>query len=343
MSRPRVTRATRRRFIRTAAAASAATVLGAPYIARGAAKQLRIATLAPDGSSWHKAFEETSREVYARTNKELELLVFAGGTMGDEPAMVRKMRHGQLDGAAITSVGLGEIDKQLLMLQLPLLFKDEKQLDHVREKMSSTFEGMLEKAGFKLGAWGDVGFIYLFSNTAIKTPDDIKSTKMWVWDSDPVSKAVMAVAGVNAVELGVPDVLPGLQTGLIDAFTNSPYGAIALQWYSKAAFVTNLKLSVGIGGSVLTQKAWNDLDPAHQQVITDVTQEKYGELVTRIRKDNKKAIKSLKEAGLTVVEPDDFMKWASIAVQARDKLVKDGVLDGALVKTMLGHLESAPG
>lgn len=335
--------ATRRRFIRTTAAASAATILGAPYIARGAAKVLRLATLAPDGSSWHKAFEETARLVYERTNGGLEMTIYAGGTMGDEGAMVRKMRHGQLDGAAITSVGLGEIDKQLLMLQLPLLFKDEKQLDYVRGKMSSTFEAMLDAAGFKLGAWGDVGFIYLFSNTPVKTPDDIKSTKMWVWDTDPVSKAVMAVAGVNAVELGVPDVLPSLQTGLIDAFTNSPYGSIALQWYSKAAYVTNLKLSVGIGGSVLTKAAWEGLDPAHQQVLTDVTAEKYGELVDRIRKDNKKSIKSLKDAGLTVVEPEDFMKWAAVAAQAREKLIKDKVLDPALVKTMLGYLESAPG
>ncbi len=334
--------ATRRRFIRTTAAASAASLFGAPYIARGKARQLRLATLAPEGSSWAKAFEDTAREVYARTNKELEIVVFFGGTMGDEKATVLKMRHGQLDGGALTSVGLGEIDPQLLMLQLPLLFKDENQLDYVRGKMSATFEAMLEKGGFKLGAWGDVGFIYLFSNTAVKTPDDIKSTKMWVWDTDPVSKAVMSVAGVNAVELGVPDVLPSLQTGLIDAFTNSPYGAIALQWYSKAAFVTNLKLSVGIGGSVLTQKAWNSLPVAHQEVLTAVTAEKYQALVSRIRKDNKKAIKSLKDAGLTVVEPGDFVKWASIAVQAREKLIKDGVLDGALVKAMLGHLESAP-
>lgn len=335
---------TRRRFIRSTAAASAATVLGAPYIARGATKKLRLATLAPERSSWHIAFEDTAREVYERTNKELEIIIYAGGTMGDEAAMVRKMRHGQLDGGAITSVGLGEINKQLLMLQLPLLFKDDKQLDYVRGQMSATFEALLEAGGFKLGAWGDVGPIYLFSNTPVKTPVDIRSTLMWVWDTDPVSKAVMAaVEGVNAVELGVPDVLPSLQTGMINAFTNSPYGAIALQWYSKAAFVTNLKLSFGIGGSVLTTKAWNDLDPAHQQVLTDVTKEKYSELVTRIRKDNKKAIKSLKDAGLTVVEPEDFVGWATVAVKAREKLIADKVLDGELVKTMLAHLENAPG
>lgn len=340
MSRARTT--TRRRFIRTTAAASAVTAFGAPYIARGAKKTLRLATLAPDKSSWHAAFEDTAREVLKRTNGELEIIIYAGGTMGDEAAMVRKMRHGQLDGGAITSVGLGEIDKQLLAPQIPMLFRDEKHLHYVREKMSSTFEGLLEKGGFKLGAWGDVGPIYVFSNTPVKVPNDLKSTKPWVWDTDPVSKAVMKVIGVNAVELGVPDVLPSLQTGLIDAFTNSPYGAIALQWYSKATYVTNIKLSFGIGGSVLTTKAWNELDPAHQQVLTDVTKEKYGELVEKIKKDNKKAIKSLKAAGIQVVEVEDWLAWSAVAIQTREKLVKDGTIDGAIVRQMLEHIENAP-
>jgi TRAP-type C4-dicarboxylate transport system substrate-binding protein len=340
MSKP--FRPTRRRFIHTTAAASAAVTLGAPYIVKGASKKLRIATLAPKGSSWAKAFEKTAREVKEQTDGEVEIKIYDGGVMGDEGAMIRKMRHGQLDGAAVTSVGLGEINSQLLMLQLPLLFKDYAQLDYTRTQMSATFEKMLEDAGFKFGAWGDVGWIFLFSNTPVKTPDDIKSTKMWVWDSDPVSKAVMSVANVNAVELGVPDVLPSLETGLIDAFTNSPYGSIALQWYTKARYVTNLKLSIGIGGSVLTQKAWQAISPDAQKVLTDITAANYGALLKRIRSDNKKAMSTLKEKGLEVVEPGDIAKWATIAVQVRQRLIDDKTLDGKLVETMLDHVKNAP-
>jgi TRAP-type C4-dicarboxylate transport system substrate-binding protein len=339
-----MSRTSRRRFIRTTAAASAAVAFGAPHIARPqfAKKQLRLATLAPEKSSWYLAFEETAREVLTRTNNELEIILYGGGSLGDESAMVRKMRTGQIDGAAITSVGLGEIDQQLLAPQLPLIFSEEKQLHYVREKMSSTFEGLLEKGGFILGAWGDVGPLYIFSNTPVKKPDDLKGTKPWVWNTDPVTKAVMKVVGVQGVELGVPDVLPSLQTGLIDAFMNSPYGAIALQWYSKASYVTNLKVAFGIGGSVLTTKAWNDLDEAHQKVLREVTNEKYGDLVTKIRKDNKKAIKSLKEAGIQVVEPEDFLAWSAVAVQTREKLIADGKLDKKIVDEILEHVANAP-
>ncbi len=336
-------RASRRRFLKTTAAAGAAGLFAVPLIGRAEGRKLRIATLAPQGSSWHKAFEKTARDLKERTEGALEMKIYAGGTMGDEGAMVRKMRHGQLDGAALTSVGLGQINQQLLALQLPLLFKNDKELDAVRGAMSDTFSGLLGEAGFRLGAWGDVGFIYLFSNTPVREPDDIKGTKMWVWDTDPVSKAVMKVAGVNAVPLGVPDVLPSLETGLIDAFTNSPYGAIALQWYTKARYVTNLKLSVGIGGSVITTKAWDSLEPAHQEALTAITQENYGTLLTRIRDDNGRAIRTLKDKGMEVVEPTDIVKWATIAVQAREKLVADGDLDGTIVAKVLEQVKLAAG
>jgi len=328
----------RRTFLKGSAVATAAAFTGFPLIAKGAAEHtLKIATLAPDGSSWHKAFKQVARDVKEQTDGRIAIKIYAGGVMGDEPAMVRKMRTGQLDGAAVTNVGLGEINAQLLMLQLPLLFKNNDELDKVRGAMSSKFEGLLDASGFRLSGWGDVGFTYLFSNSPIKKPSDAKATKMWVWDSDPVSKEVMKVAGINAIPLGVPDVLPSLQTGVIDAFMNSPYGAIALQWYTKAAYITDLKLAVTIGGSVMTSTAWNKLSDADKQIIEDIAHAKHGALLKRIRKDNTKAVDALKEKGMEVIEPEDFGAWKKMADTVRSNLT-GSLFDAALIEEMMGHL-----
>jgi TRAP-type transport system periplasmic protein len=333
--------ATRRSFIKTTAATGAAVAFGAPWIAKGAAAvTLRIGTLAPQASRWHKAFESTAREVKRETDGAVDIKIYAGGTMGDEAAMVRKMRIGQLDGAAVTSVGLGDINKQLLMLQLPLLFKSYKQLDYVRSKMSGKFEQLLSDEGFRLGSWGDVGFIYLFSNTPIKQPSDIKGTKMWVWDSDPVSKKVMEVVGVNAVPLGVPDVLPSLQTGVIDAFTNSPYAAIALQWYTKARYVTDLRLSMGVGASVITEKSWNKIPDDARAVLDKVTAATHKKLLKSIRSDNDKAVKALLDKGLKVIGPESMPAWTSAAMKVRNELTGK-LFDKGLMSEMLGHLKKA--
>src|SRR5688572_16856768 len=169
----------RRTFVKSTAAAGAAVIAGAPLVARGGSKTvIKVATLAPDGSTWHKAFKEYGREVKSRTEGAIDVKIYAGGVMGDEPAMVRKMRTGQIQAAAVTSVGLGDINKQLLMLQLPLLFRNYDELDKVRGAMSDKFKQLLLDGGFVLSGWGDVGFTYLFSNSPIKEPSDAKSTKM---------------------------------------------------------------------------------------------------------------------------------------------------------------------
>ena len=328
----------RRRFVQTSAAAGAGITFGVPLLAKaGSEHTIKIATLAPDGSSWHKAFKSVARQIKDQTDGAISVKVYAGGVMGDEKAMVRKIRSGQLDGAAVTSVGLGQINEQLLMLQLPLLFKNYDELDRTRTAMKPKFDKLLEDGGVRTTGYGDVGFAYLFSNSPIKKPSDAKSTKMWVWEDDPVSKETMKVAGINAVPLGVPDVLSSLQTGVIDAFPNSPYGAIALQWYSKARYITNLKLSMSIGASVLSTKTWDKLSDAHKEIIQGITEETHGKLLKRIRADNKKAIATLKDKGIEVVEPDDFGAWKSMADTVRTNLT-GSLFDKALVDEMMGLL-----
>lgn len=341
MTRIKPVRTNRRTFIKATAAAGAATTLGAPLIAKGAAKfEIKMATLAPEKSTWMKAFNALAAQIRSETDGAVKFRMFPGGSLGDEGVMIRKIRTGQIDGAAVTNVGLGSISKQVLMLQLPLLFKNYKQLDHVRDKMSPTFESMLEKEGFKLGAWGDVGFIYIFSNTPVKTVSDIKKTKMWVWSMDPTIKKVADVVGVNGVELDLPDVLPSLQTGMIDSFTNSPYGAIALQWYTKAKYVTNLRLSMGIGASVLSMKTWEKMDSDIRDVITKATADTQTKLLKAIRRSNKKAVSTLQEKGIQVVEPENFLEWANTGVAVRNELTKS-VFDKSLVDKMLQHVKEA--
>lgn len=328
----------RRRFVKTSAAAGTAITFGVPLLAKaGSEHTLKIATLAPSGSSWHKAFKSVARQIKDETDGAVTVKVYAGGVMGDEKAMVRKIRTGQLDGAAVTSVGLGEVNKQLLMLQLPLLFRNYNELDKVRTAMKPKFDALLEDGGVRMTGHGDVGFAYLFSNSPIRKPSDAKSTKMWVWEDDPVSKETMKVAGINAVPLGVPDVLSSLQTGVIDAFPNSPYGAIALQWYTKAAYITNLKLSMSIGGSILSTKSWDKLGSNYQQIIHDITEGTHGKLLKRIRRDNKKAVATLKDKGIEVVEPSDFSAWKSMADTVRKNLT-GSLFDKALVDEMMGLL-----
>ena len=158
---------------------------------------LKMATLAPENSAWDKVFKRFEKEVEEATNGTLDLKVYNGGVQGDEEVVVRKMKSGQLDGAAVTAVGLSKIVPNALVLQLPGLFTSYKELDYVRKKMNADLTAEFEKQGYVFLGWGDVGFAYIFSNTPIEKPSDLKKAKMWAWSADPIASVIISEAGAT--------------------------------------------------------------------------------------------------------------------------------------------------
>src|SRR5262249_35470386 len=205
---------------------------------------LKIATLAPEGSSWMNLFHEFGRAVEARTAGRVRIKFYAGGVQGDEKDCLRKIRLGQLSGAAITGIGLGSVAPEVRVLELARTYEE---LDALRAALSETLKKKFEEHGYVLGGWGDVGPVMLFSNRPVRTMDDIRATRLWVWSDDPMSRKLFEAMQVHGVPLGVPDVLPSLSTGAIDAFFASPLAALALQWSTHAKYVTSLVLSQASG------------------------------------------------------------------------------------------------
>jgi TRAP-type C4-dicarboxylate transport system substrate-binding protein len=262
----------------------------------------RVATLAPPGTPWMRILDRGARQVADATGGRVTTEFFFGGAQGDELDMVRKMKLGQLDGAALTSVGLGMIYPGIRVLQLPFLFESVEELDHVRERVWPHFQAEFRKAGFELRDPSDVGWVRLFSKRPIASVKDLKAAKPWLWKDDPITAAMFERLGVAGVPLGVPDVLPSLKSGRIDACYASPLAAVALQWYTEVTHATSLELSYGTGALVLRAEAWNAASDADRAAETRIAHETAVELVARIRADNARALDALKQAGVTVVD-----------------------------------------
>jgi TRAP-type C4-dicarboxylate transport system substrate-binding protein len=298
-------------------------ISGALAVPAAQAKTFNIATLAPRNSSWMKILRQIAKDVKNRSGGAVKFRFYPDGAMGDEPLIVEKMKLGQLHGAAVTNVGLSKIQPAILVQQLPLLFRNYKELDCLRAKMNDKFSAMMEEKGFVVLGYGDVGFAYLFTNKLAKTPEDLKGVKMWAWTDDPVGRQVVEMAGLTGVPLALPDVLSSLQTGLIDAFTTAPYAAIALQWFTKAKYLIGMKLALGVGAVVLTKSAWDSLTEEQRKIVREASEIGTKKLNTRIRRDNKNAIKALEKQGIEIIKPakEDLGPWRAIAKQVQKHFV----------------------
>ena len=197
-------------------------ILALPVSGAQKATVIKIATLAPDGSSWTKALNTISAEIRQKSNQAVRFKIYAGGVLGDEKDMIRKMHIGQIHGAVLTSAGLSSLVNDMDVFQIPFLFENYEEVDFIADKMEPYFKTEFEKKGYVLAGWSEGGFIHLLSTKPVATVDDLRKVKVWSWVDAPMANAIFKEARIAAIPLSVPDVLVGLQTGLVDVVYAPP-------------------------------------------------------------------------------------------------------------------------
>ena len=260
---------------------------------------VKIAALAPEGSSWMKLFRQWQQAVEKRTEGRVKLKFYPGGVQGDERDVLRKIKLGQLSGAAVTGIGLSAINPEVRTLDIARTYE---QLDGLRAALGDTLTKKFDEKGYVLLGWGDVGPVHIFSKTPVRSIEDLRKTKLWVWSDDPISRQLIESLGVRGVPMGVPDVLPALSTGQVDAFFGTPLSTLALQWSGHAKYVTTLVVSQATGATVVAKKVWEAIAPADRAAIVDEGQKMQAAVLAQVRADNAKAMATMKAKGLEVIE-----------------------------------------
>ncbi len=264
---------------------------------------IKIATLAPDGSSWMKTLNTINAEVREKTKGAVSFKIFAGGVLGDEKDMMRKMQIGQIQGAGLSSGGLAAIYKEIDVIHIPFFFQNYEEVDSVLKKMGPSFKKGLEDHGYILLGWSEAGFTYLMSTVYVSSVNDLKKAKVWIWQESPMAKAIFKEADVAAIPLSVPDVLVGLQTGLVDVVYAPPTVAIALQWFTKVKYLVDVPLSYIGGGIVVRKDVFKKLPPSSQNIILESFQRNLNQLKAITRRENQEAIRVMQNNGVKIVTP----------------------------------------
>ncbi len=289
--------------------------------------ELRIATLAPAGSPWMVQLEKTAAEIKEKTAGRVTIKYFEGGQQGDERDFVRKIKLGQLDGAAVTAIGMSMIDESIRVLELPMMFANTDEVDYVADKMWPYFQRKFEKKGFKLNDRGEVGWAYFLSKSKVENLADLKGQKIWQWGDDRLVAAMFKKIGLNGVPLGVPEVDAGLTSGRITACYGSPVAAVALQWYTKIKFMTSMPMSYGIGATVVNIESAKKISAEDQKLVESISKAGSKKLRKIIRKANEDAKGTMTRKGIQVTQTPPAMvdEFTKAALEVHKQLVGAGV------------------
>ncbi len=283
---------------------------------------IKIATLAPEGTPWMNTFHNVNEEIKKRTDGVVTLRAYPGGVLGGDRDMIRKIRIGQIHGAGFTGMGLGTINGDIFVMEIPFLFQDYEEVDYVLNRMNDQFRRGFEKEGYVLLGWSEIGFVYLLSNVPITSVKDIKGTKVWLWEGDPIARPVLRKAGVAPIPLGIPDVLMALQTNLIDVVYASPLAAIALQWFTKVRYMTDLPLIYSLGGILLSKRMFDKIPAGLQETVKEVFHDQVSLLNVSTRRDNDEAVRVMVKQGIKLVRPtnEETEEFKRISLEAIDEL-----------------------
>jgi len=261
---------------------------------------LKFATLMPTGTSWTNLLDEWVKEVEEKSEGRLKFKMYPGGVMGDEPDVLRKIRKGQLHGGMFTGYGIGRIYSPARVLEVPFLFQNTDESDHVRSQIMPELETGFRESGFELLGWPEVGFIHFFSKQPITSMDDIRKLNIWLWQGDPLGEAFFKAAAIDPVPLSIIDVYTQLSArhGSIDTVYISSFGAIALQWYTKLNYASQIPFTNAIGGLIVSNRFYNKLPEDLQQLLKTTGKQLGDDIRLRAREENEKSMAILEKNGI---------------------------------------------
>lgn len=282
---------------------------------------LKIATLAPDGTTWMKEMRAAAGEIAEKTEGRVKLKLYPGGVMGNDKAVMKKIRLGQLHGGAITGGSLSSFYPEIGAYSLPMLFRNYAEVDYVRPRLDPELAEGLRERGFVMLGITEGGFAYLMSSDPVRSSEELKAHKLWIPEDDWLTEAMFRKMGVAPVPLSIADVYTGLQTGLIDSFGSTPAGALAFQWHTRVGGLVDVPLMYLVGVVIVDRKRFDRISASDQKIIGEVFRRVFKDMDEKNRMDNEQARSALQNLGVEFVKPADgeVDHWRQLA----DEVVAD--------------------
>jgi TRAP-type C4-dicarboxylate transport system substrate-binding protein len=284
-----------------------ATVLAVATLA-AAPLEIKLATLVPANTTWHKALLDMGNTWNKDTAGRVTLTVFPGGVQGDETTVTKKMRPGfdTLQASFLTVGGLADLDEAFNVLAMPFFLETPDEEAAVEKKLTPLLEQRLQAKGFHLLCWGTGGWVQLFSKKPLRTLSDVKAAKLYTskgsekWVQWYVSNGFHPVALLPA---DIPAQLK-LSTGLIDTAPNPPYLALNLQIFRDAKYMLDVHIAPLASALLISNTTWHKISAEDRVKVSEAAQA----LETRVRAEapaqDAESIKQMSARGLQVITLD---------------------------------------
>lgn len=308
------------------------------------AATLKIATLAPEGSSWMREMRAAGDAIKLGTEGRVELKFFPGGVMGNGDTVLRKIKLGQLNGGAFAATELSTVNPDVQVYGLPFGFADLAAVRSARLQIDPLVKAGFEKNGMVIAGITGGGFIYLMSSKPIATQAQMRTTKVWLPEGDSIGRIAFEEAGITPVQMALGDVYTSLQTGLVETVGNTTTGAIAFQWATKLKMMIDMPISYTVGILAFDKKALDRVSAEDQAAVMKGVQDAFARLEISNAADDVQTRETLRSEGIAIVMPvpEEIAAWRAVGDRTVARLRKEGLIS-AQVLDVLANAKTAAG
>jgi TRAP-type C4-dicarboxylate transport system substrate-binding protein len=306
---------------------------------------IKLGTLAPNGSTWHTLLKEMGQKWEQASGGKVKLRIYPGGVLGNEGDLIKKMRIGQLQAAALTTIGLHDIDPDAQAVNVPMMIDSWQTLDYVMDRMAPKLERMIEAKGYVVLGWSEVGFVRFFSTKKYSSLAQLQQAKIFCWEGDPASAEAWRAGGFHPVVMSSTDIVPGLQTGLIDTVALAPLYAYSSRMFERAKYMLDLPWAVLSGATVVRKDQWEKVPADVRPKLIEIAREYAKKIDAEVRRMDGEAMTNMAKQGLVRVKPQDVQAFAQAAQKSyrvvRGKVVPAETFDEVKKLVDEAHARSA--
>jgi TRAP-type C4-dicarboxylate transport system substrate-binding protein len=306
---------------------------------------IKLGTLAPNGSPWHTLLKEMGQKWEQTSGGKVKLRIYPGGVLGNEGDMVKKIRIGQLQAASLTTIGLHDIAAEAQAVDVPMMIDSWATLDFVMDRMGPKLERIIDAKGYVVLGWSEVGFVRFFSTRKYATLAEMQQAKMFCWEGDPASAEAWRAGGFHPVVVSSTDIVPSLQTGLIDTVALAPLYAYSSRIFEKAKYMLDVPWAVLTGATVVKKEDWDKVPDDLKPKLIEITRDYSKRVGAEVRRMDGEALENMVKQGLVQVKTTDLTAFDKAAQNSykviRGKVVPAEAFDEVKKLVEEAHARSA--
>ena len=237
--------------------------------------KILVATANPAGSVHVTALEKFKEVVEKETGGAAKVIMFTGGSMGDEQANVKQLRTGEIHVAALAAGNLTPFAPSASVVVLPYLFP---QIDEAYKLFGNEAfvkdlgDRVAQESGTRPLSWITGGYRVLTnSKKPVTKIEDLQGLKVRV-PGVPIQLESFRSWGIEPYPLAWSETFNALQQGVVDGQENPHSINRDQKFWEVQEYISDLHYMLWVGPILVSERWYKSLDPNTRGVVDHAAQ-----------------------------------------------------------------------